>query len=94
MESEGSKMARQQVESYKRALKYLDECGELSYEMLAEANRIAGVDISESKLRAAWEHAAFILSTGGQPGGREYLRFQMRNAFIEGIAIFEADSDK
>lgn len=84
---------RQSVESCKRALKYLDECGELTYEKLAEANRIAGV-MSEAELRTMWEQADYILPTGGEPGGKEFLRFQMRDALIMGIAALEEVSDK
>lgn len=94
MASEAGKKARQIVENYKRALKYLDECGELTYQKLVEANRIAGVDWSESQLRAMWEQADHILPTGGQPGGKEFLRFQMRNTLIEAIATFEGLADK
>lgn len=94
MGSEVSRKARQMVENYKRALKYLDECGELTYEKFVEANRIAGVDVSESQLRAMWDQAKYILPTGGQPGGTEYLRFQMRNTLIEGMATFDSVADK
>lgn len=92
--SEVGKKARQIVENYKLALKYLDECGELTYEKLVEANRIAGVVMPESQLRAMWDQADYILPTGGQPGGKEFLRFQMRSTLIEGIATFEALADK
>lgn len=97
MGSEAGRKARQTAENYRRALKYLDECGELTYEKLVEANRIAGVDMSESQLRAMWEQADHILPTpraGGRPGGKEFLRFQMRNTLIESIATFEALADK
>ena len=85
---------RQTVENYKQALKYLDECGELTYEKLVEANRIAGIDMPESQLIGMWEQADCILPTGGEPGGKEFLRFQMRDTLIESIATFEALTDK
>ena len=94
MGNEVSKKTRQIVENYTRALKYLDECGELTYEKLVEANRIAVVDMSEAQLRTMWEQADYILPTGGQPGGKENLRFQLRNTLIKGIAAFGELSDK
>ncbi len=94
MGSEVAKKARQIVENYKRAIKYLDNCGELTFENLAEANRIAGVDMSEVQLRGMWEQADFILPASGRPGGKEFLRFEMRNTLIKGLATFEAVADK
>lgn len=41
-----------------------------------------------------WKEADNILPRGGIPGGKEYLRFTMRNSLIEGIAIFESLYDK
>ena len=94
MASETAQEARQRVDNYKRALKYLDECGDLTYLKLREANRIAGVDMSDLELRSMWAQADFIMHKGGQPGGKESLRFVMRKTLIEGIAIFEALADE
>lgn len=94
MANEILREARQRAANYKRALKYLDECGTLTYDKLREANRIAAVDMAESQLRTMWEQAGYILPTGGHPGGQEFLRFQMRSTLMEGIATFEAVADK
>ena len=94
MSSAIGREARQRVDNYKRALKSLDECGDLTFIKLREAVRIAGVDLSESQHRAMWDQADNILPTGGKPGGKEFLRFQMRNTLIQGIATFEAVADK
>jgi hypothetical protein len=94
MSSEAVRNVRQQVENYRRALKYLDGCGDLTYEKLREAWQIAGVDMPESQLRQQWSQADYILPTGGRPGGKESLRFMMRNTLIEAIATFESLADK
>ena len=82
------------MENYRSALKYLDSCGDLTYEKLREAWRISGVDMPESQLRQQWSQADFILPTGGRPGGKESLRFMMRNTLIESIATFESLADR
>jgi hypothetical protein len=92
--SETVRKVRQQVENYRSALKYLDGCGDLTYEKLREAWHIAGVNMPESQLRQQWSQADYILPTGGQPGGKESLRFMMRNTLIESIATFEALADR
>ena len=94
MGTEVARELKQRVDNYKRALKYLDECGDLTYDKLHEANRISGGDMADSRLRAMWEQADTILPTHGQPGGKEFLRFQMRNSLIEGIATFESLAGK
>jgi hypothetical protein len=94
MASEIAQDFRQRVENYKRALKYLDECGDLTYDKILEATQIASFDMPESQLRAMWEQADDILPSSGQPGGKESLRFVMRNKLIEGIAAFESVADE
>jgi hypothetical protein len=92
--SEAVRNVRQQAENYRRALKYLDGCGDLTYEKLREVWRISGVNMSESQLRQQWSQAHYILPTGGQPGGKEYLRLMMRKTLTEAIATFETLADK
>jgi hypothetical protein len=94
MAGEAARQTRQRLDGYKRALKYLDECGDLTLDKMREANRIARVDMPEFQLRALWEQADCVLPTDGHPGGHESMRFHMRNTLIEAIAAFEALADK
>jgi hypothetical protein len=94
MASQVAREARQRVKNYKQALKYLDSCGEFTFEKYCKTNQIATLDMSDSKLRALWDQADFILPMDGMPGGKEAVRFLMRDSLIEGITTFESLSDK
>lgn len=54
MTMEISEKSRQVVDNYKRALKFIDECGDITYDKLREAYRIANIEISESELQERW----------------------------------------
>jgi len=40
-------MARQRAENYRKALEYLDNCGELTFEKWVKVNRVAGIEMDE-----------------------------------------------
>lgn len=94
MANETVQKVRQRADNYKQALKCLDECGDLTYDKLREANQIAGIDMSESELQEMWKKAGYIFSSDNHPGGKEFLRFELRKTLIEGITTFEAIADK
>jgi hypothetical protein len=54
MAMEFSAEYRLTIDSYKRALKFIDECGDITYDKLKEAYKIANIDIPESELQARW----------------------------------------
>jgi hypothetical protein len=79
------------IVAYKRSIKYLDTCGELTLEKLIEARRIAGNGPDDDWYRAMWIKAQRILPGVGEgPGGREQLRYDMRKTMIQAVAQFEA----
>lgn len=82
------------IKKYRNALKYLDTCGELTFEKLQKAHDIAGVDVPVSQLRADWDLADGVLAREGQPGGKEYHRFQMKRSLQEAITTFEDTARK
>jgi len=84
----------EKIKNYKRALKYLDSCGELSYEKLCEAHRIAGLEAPESELRMMWQQSVHVIGRPGRPGGTEFLRGQIRSTLIEAIDTFKDLSGK
>jgi hypothetical protein len=81
--------AKERVDHYKRALKYLDGCGPLTIDKLRESQQIAGTPVPETQLRQMWDSAAIILSSNNEPGGHEYLRTAMRKTLTEGISLFQ-----
>ena len=89
MSSDAGKILRQNVENYKRAIAYLDECGELTYEKFVEAVRLSGRNISEPELRRQWDQAHDVLSAPDHPGGTEFLRSTLRNTLMAAISEFE-----
>ncbi|MGA2721508.1 MAG: hypothetical protein ABSG79_03755 [Bryobacteraceae bacterium] len=79
------------VAAYKRAIKYLDTCGELTLEKLFEAKHIAGTGPDDQWLRTMWEQMQYTLPGVGEgPGGREQLRWEMRRTMVQAISSFEA----
>ena len=76
--------------AYKRAVQYLDNCGELTLEKLIEARNIAGAGPEDNWLRNMWGKASNILPGIGEgPGGREQLRYDMRKTLVQAIGQFE-----
>lgn len=90
MENEAGHKAIKTVENYRRALKFLEECGDFTYEKLKEAHEIAGIDVPDYQLRSEWSDALAVLPLGGRPGGREMLRSLMKKELKEGISTFKA----
>jgi hypothetical protein len=88
MASQAGKMLVERIGKYRKAIKYLDSCGEVTLEKLQKAHDIAGADMSSSQLQSMWQQAQFVMPSPGQPGGKEYLRVQMKKALEEGISTF------
>ena len=86
--------ARTTATKYKQALKYLDEAKHLNAEILQEANRIAGSPLSSSEMKSMIDQSAFMLPTGGGPGGLEALRDSLRSTLVQGIRTFDALADE
>ncbi len=81
--------ARNRAENYRKAVRYLDTCGELTLDKLRKATQIAGVEM-ESDLRRMWSQADAVLPRMGEPGGKEFVRFTVRKTLLEGIQTFDA----
>ncbi len=88
MASEAGKMLVEKVKKFRAAVKYLDGCGEMTLEKLQKASDISGTEIPARELRTMWEAADLVLPLHGQPGGKEFVRFQMRKTLEEGISTF------
>jgi hypothetical protein len=79
--------------NYIKAVEYLDGCGEFTLAKLRRAYEIAGVDGPDTDAETArlWEQSKQILSSAaagrgsGEPGGPEFLRFDLRRNYVEGI---------
>jgi len=79
--------------NYIQAVEFLDGCGEFSLAKLRRAYEIAGVDTPETdeETERIWERSSQILSSlaagrgPGEPGGHEFLRFELRRTYLEGI---------
>jgi hypothetical protein len=92
LENKGARLQlAKNVAAYKRAIKYLETCGELTLEKLFEAKRIAGKGPDDGWLRTMWAEMQYTLPGVGEgPGGREQLRWEMRRTMVQAIATFEA----
>lgn len=94
MESQAAAKLGETLKKYRSALYYLDACGALTLEKIQKAHEIAGIDVPVSQLRVEWEQADGVLPRQGQPGGKEYLRFQLRRTLQDAIATFEGLSGR
>jgi hypothetical protein len=84
--------ARQTAAKYRKAVAYLDGCGQLTFDKLVKATEIAGVEM-ESELSRMWSQADYVLPESGQPGGKEFVRFTIRKTLIEGAEVFDDLAD-
>jgi len=83
---------QEQVENYRRAIKYLDTCGELTLEKLRTARSIAGAGPDDAWFENMWVKSVNILPDvvcPGHPGGRETLRYDWKQEMVKAIATFE-----
>lgn len=79
---------------YIRAVEFLDSCGEFTLEKLRRAYEIAGVagPDTDAETESLWRRAGLVLSSAaagrgpGEPGGTEFLRFDLRRVYREGIS--------
>ena len=76
---------KNKIVSLKNAIKYLDDCGEFTFEAYQEAYRVAEIEQKESQLQHMWSQAKFVLPSGNQPGGVEALRQITRESFVDSI---------
>ena len=87
-EKEAGLEAWKLVHKYKRALKYLDECGELTHEKFNEVLRIAGVDPNDQRMQMVWETADRIMPHDGYAGKQTAIPM-LRDQFNGAIIKFE-----
>lgn len=80
-------MVRDQYSRYCKAKRYLDTCGELTFEKFQKVFQIAGADVSYEQLRAWWRDGQNTLPTGGLRGGKDGLRDIARQNIDEGISV-------
>ena len=103
MRSKEARMLRKQAANYRKAVKYLDGCGEMTLAKLRKAGKIsiksdfrgkAAVGEMEATVAQIWEQSKAVLPGGGTPGGTEYARYAFRQALEEGISTFESLADE
>ncbi len=80
------KDTKRKIENFKKAVKYLDECGDFDFDDFKEAYRIAGTNAQESELREMWSEARLVLPGPGHPGGVGSLRQVTRDSFTAAAA--------
>ena len=78
----------QLAKHYRQAIAYLDRCGEFNEQKLREVNRIAGGQLREGDIQDFVRKAPLMMSFGGQRGGMEGVREELRKTYMEGIAVF------
>lgn len=85
------KEARKRIKNYKRALKFLDNCREFTYDKFIEVQHILGVANPESdpQTMRTWESRVHILPGPGHSGGADAVRMVIKDTCIQGIAAFE-----
>jgi hypothetical protein len=72
-----------------KALDYLDQCKDWTFEEFVKVNRIAETNTTEAELRRVWDNAVInIAPLGGQPGGKEYLRVTTRRTLAKAVDTF------
>jgi hypothetical protein len=71
------KMFRDKFAGIRKAIKYLDTCGEFTFEKMVEANRVSQGGMARSQLQSLWEQGI------GHPDGSEHVRREIRTA-LEG----------
>lgn len=79
------KDTKKKIKNFKKAVRYLDRCGEFEFDNFIEAHRIAGTNAQESELRQMWGQAKLVLPGPGHPGGTESLRHVTRDSFTSAI---------
>lgn len=79
--------------SYIAAVEYLDNCGEFTLTKLRQAYAVAGINGpgTDTETATLWERSQLVLSSAaagrgtGEPGGPEFIRFDLRRTLMEGI---------
>ena len=70
---------------YLEAIKYLENCGEMTLEKYKRAWEISGA--RNERILQDWLAADDVMARPGEPGGKEYLRFTMIQNLTEGIKL-------
>jgi hypothetical protein len=86
--------AREQVASFRKALEYIDNCGDFTFEKFREADRIAGGTMTESEARSMWSQSEGVMPGDTHSGGPDFLRHTLRTTFVEGIEMFGTLADE
>ena len=76
---------KKKIVSLENAIKYLDDCGEFTFEAYQESYRVADIEQKETQLQHMWSQAKFVLPSGNLPGGVAALRQITRESFVESI---------
>lgn len=74
--------AKELVSNYKRALAYLENVSDWTFDTYRETIRLSGIHMSESEMRQQW-----VMMEGTLYGTKELQRIQ-RDTLQEGIRVF------
>lgn len=88
MFNESTQVLVRKIKRFQKAIRYLNGCGTITLKKIQKANRISGADISTSKIYSMWEQADHILPCNGHPGGKDFVRYDMKKTMEEGICSF------
>ena len=80
--------ARQRVENYSKALRFLEDLQSFAYTDYVKAIKMAGIDMTESEMSQQCKMAELTIS------GTESLRLTQIDALKEGIRIFGEVAEK
>ena len=72
---EAIRQFRTKLGKIRKAIKYIDGCGEFTFEKMVKANDIAEGDMTRSQLHDMWDQAV------GHPEGPEHVRREIRAAY-------------
>src|SRR3990172_9751723 len=91
MSTDAGNKVRLQALNYKNAIKFLDECGEFTYDKFVKVNSIAGSPMRENEIKMMWEMSSKSIATkvgDKYLTGTQKLQLTMRKKFEEAIAAF------
>jgi hypothetical protein len=89
----GSEVIRN-LQGFRKALKYLDSCGELTLDKLRKVAELQGGNLDEAAIQHLWQMKDMIMPRPGESGGAEFVRIEIRKTLVEGIKVYEALANK